>query len=159
MEIQEAFEDIAKRKNYVPSPKTSSIEKSTPKDEETNDYARIKHSCAPGGQKHACAPPSVNLATSYAQKYTYAPSGVVCTPPSVLFREITVFCYFFHGNKSINSTHLIHNYSFRTKWFKRKANIRSFKGVISLLTQVFRVCFIFFVICLFKSLGYVLFFL
>ena len=73
---------------------TCSMEKSTPKDEETNDYARIKHSCTPGGQKNTCAPPSVNQATSYAQKYTYAPSGVVCTPPSVLFLETTAFCYF-----------------------------------------------------------------
>lgn len=33
--------------------------------------------------------------------------------------------------KSINSTPLIHNFSFRTKWFKRKARTESLKGGVS----------------------------
>ena len=49
----------------------------------------------------------------------------------------------------INSAFLIHNFSFRTKWFKRNASTRIFKRWVSLLTQGFsRVCFISFVTCL-----------
>jgi len=38
------------------------------------------------------------------------------------------------GNLPQNIKSLIHYFSFRTKWFKRKANTRSFKGGVSFLT-------------------------
>jgi len=50
----------------------------------------------------------------------------------------------------INTTFLIHNFSYRTKRFKRKSSTRSFQGrSLSLLNPSFsRVYFISFVICL-----------
>jgi hypothetical protein len=34
-------------------------------------------------------------------------------------------------NQLINTTLLLQNYSFKRKWFKRKASIKSFKGGVS----------------------------
>jgi len=44
----------------------------------------------------------------------------------------------------VNSTPLIHNFSFRTKWFKRKANTRSFHRGVYLLTPSLLSMFYFF---------------
>jgi hypothetical protein len=43
MKIQEASEDITKRRNSIQSSKTSSMEEYTQKDEETDDYVRKKN--------------------------------------------------------------------------------------------------------------------
>ena len=98
------------------------------------------HSCAPGCQPDA----------SWCAKLHLCVTGCVLHTPVMLFQEITVFLVektqFFSrnpvGNHPINTTHLIHNDSFRTNQFKRKANTRSFKGGVYLLILAFRVCFI-----------------
>jgi len=37
------------------------------------------------------------------------------------------------GNPTLNTNPLIHNYSFKTKWFNRKTSTENFKGGVSLL--------------------------
>jgi hypothetical protein len=128
--IQEASEDITSWGISVSSPKTSLEEESNKKDKR-KERSVVHPRCAAirreGVKNHA-------EKTSF---YTHL--------WGVHLREKRTFSVFDNGfkektqfynpkpigNQHINTTHLIHKFSFRTKLFKRKANTRSIKGEVS----------------------------
>jgi len=62
MKIQEASEDITKRKNSIPSPKTSFMEENTHKDQEKGENTLSGYTstpqvdcCTPNNARGACA--------------------------------------------------------------------------------------------------------
>jgi len=94
---------------------------------------------------HSCSPGCFPCALGCIKTHLCAPSSESCACSGVLFWEITAFCYFLVKKSSfkaqtqvetlpINTTSLIHYFSFRMRRFKRKASVMRFKGEISLPT-------------------------
>jgi len=142
MKIEEASKDITRLRNSITSFKTSYMKENTQKMKKQTIKREKLYSCIPGLEP--CSLGCFPRAPRHIRKHLCTLS-VVCVPHGVLFREIIAFCYFYvdktqflslnrGGNKTYKYKSSYSYFSFITKWFKRKASTRSFKGGISLFT-------------------------